>query len=119
MTASGERYSMIEAQTPILPRMFSSCWSTTCGHDASTTTTTEPGGRVGGGGSLGGEGSLGGDGGDDGCVICMARTMWRPTRVTRCGHTFCFGCISREVDMRGCCPLDRLPVRRRMLVAVQ
>lgn len=49
------------------------------------------------------------------CLVCAACPMWRPTRVGGCGHVFCFGCISREVDMRGRCPLDRLPATREAL----
>ena len=30
-------------------------------------------------------------------------------------QVFCYGCISREVDARGCCPLDRRRVTRDML----
>jgi hypothetical protein len=51
------------------------------------------------------------------CCIC-ARPMWRRTRVRTCGHEFCFGCISREVDARQQCPLDRQPVTRAMLAEV-
>jgi len=50
------------------------------------------------------------------CCICAATPMWRPTVVPDCGHRFCYGCISREVDARGACPLDRRPVRRDQLV---
>ena len=53
------------------------------------------------------------------CAVCAAAPMWRPTRVPGCGHVFCFGCISREVDMRGCCPLDRRPVMREALVQLE
>ncbi|KAL1504034.1 hypothetical protein AB1Y20_010446 [Prymnesium parvum] len=56
--------------------------------------------------------------GSHACVICMTSEMWRPTRVRGCGHVFCFGCISREVDARGCCPLDRLPTSRSLLEAL-
>lgn len=49
------------------------------------------------------------------CLICAAAPMWRPTRLGDCGHVFCFGCISREVDARGRCPLDRRPATRESL----
>ena len=49
------------------------------------------------------------------CAVCTSAPMWRPHRFP-CGHAFCFGCASREVDMRGCCPLDRLPATRESLV---
>jgi len=49
------------------------------------------------------------------CCICAAQPMWRRTRVRGCGHEFCFGCISRELDARGACPLDRSPITRDML----
>lgn len=53
------------------------------------------------------------------CAVCLASPMYRPTRISGgCAHVFCFGCISREVDMRRCCPLDRRPVTREQLVAV-
>ena len=53
---------------------------------------------------------------DDGaCPICLSFPMWRPHRFTGCGHVFCFGCASREVDARGRCPLDRLPATRAAL----
>lgn len=52
------------------------------------------------------------------CVICLSCPMWRPTRVRGCGHVFCFGCISREVDARGRCPIDRLPIKRADLEPV-
>jgi len=52
------------------------------------------------------------------CLICAASPMWRPMRVRGCGHVFCFGCISREVDARGKCPLDRLPITRDYLEPV-
>ena len=48
------------------------------------------------------------------CCICAA-PMWRRTRVEGCEHEFCFGCISREVDARGACPLDRRQITREML----
>lgn len=54
----------------------------------------------------------------EGCCICMASPMWRPTRVRSCGHMFCFGCISREVDARGRCPMDRQGVDRGLLEPV-
>lgn len=50
------------------------------------------------------------------CCICAAQPMWRRTRVRGCGHEFCFGCISRELDARGACPLDRSPITRDMLL---
>ena len=53
------------------------------------------------------------------CCICAAQPMWRRTRVRGCGHEFCFGCISRELDARGACPLDRLPITRDMLILVE
>ena len=53
------------------------------------------------------------------CCICAAQPMWRCTRVRGCGHEFCFGCISRELDARGACPLDRLPITRDMLILVE
>lgn len=53
----------------------------------------------------------------DSCCICAASPMFRPTRISSCGHVFCFGCVSREVDARGRCPLDRGPVSRNMLTA--
>jgi hypothetical protein len=58
----------------------------------------------------------GGAGGE--CLVCFASPMWRPTWVAGCPpeHIFCFGCISREVDMRGRCPLDRRPATREDLV---
>lgn len=49
------------------------------------------------------------------CCICATQPMWRRTRVRGCGHEFCFGCISRELDARGACPLDRSPITRDML----
>lgn len=60
----------------------------------------------------------GGAGGE--CLVCFASPMWRPTWVAGCPpeHIFCFGCISREVDMRGRCPLDRRPATREDLVAL-
>lgn len=58
------------------------------------------------------------DANDETCLVCAACPMWRPTRVGGCGHVFCFGCISREVDMRGRCPLDRLPATREALAPV-
>ena len=54
---------------------------------------------------------------DESCCICAARPMWRRTRVEGCQHEFCWGCISREVDARGACPLDRRPITRDMLTA--
>jgi hypothetical protein len=53
----------------------------------------------------------------DACLVCASAPMWRPTRVP-CGHVFCFGCISREIDMRGQCPLDRIAATRAQLQAV-
>ena len=53
------------------------------------------------------------------CCICAASPMYKPTRVLSCGHSFCFGCISREVDARGRCPLDRGVVSRDMLSSLQ
>ena len=55
---------------------------------------------------------------DESCCICAASPMWRRTRVEGCQHEFCFGCISREVDARGACPLDRRPITRDMLLCV-
>ena len=55
---------------------------------------------------------------NDICCICATRPMWRRTRVEGCRHEFCFGCISRELDARGACPLDRRPITRSMLVCV-
>ena len=54
------------------------------------------------------------------CLVCFASPIWRPTRVAGCppAHIFCFGCISREVDMRGSCPLDRRPATRESLIAL-
>jgi hypothetical protein len=52
---------------------------------------------------------------EDCCCICAASPMFQPTQVSSCGHCFCFGCISREVDARRACPLDRLEVTRDML----
>ncbi len=52
------------------------------------------------------------------CCICACAQMWRPTEVVGCGHRFCFGCISREVDARARCPLCRRPALREMLVSV-
>ena len=49
------------------------------------------------------------------CAVCTACPMWRPTQVAECRHVFCFGCISREVDMRGRCPLCRRPAMREGL----
>lgn len=49
------------------------------------------------------------------CPVCAASPMWRPHRFRDCGHVFCFGCASRECDMRGRCPLDRRPATRDML----
>ena len=59
-----------------------------------------------------------GDAEENTCAVCAAYPMWRPTRVP-CGHVFCFGCISREVDMRGACPLDRRPCTREQLQAAR
>ena len=73
-------------------------------------------------GSAGGEaraaqsGERGGEEGGSACCICAASPLWRATRIAGCApHEFCFGCISREVDARGRCPLDRNPVVREML----
>lgn len=52
------------------------------------------------------------------CCVCLASPVWRATRVASCGHVFCFGCISREVDARGRCPIDRGSVTRDMLQPV-
>ena len=52
------------------------------------------------------------------CCICAASPLWRPTRVRGCNHRFCFGCISREVDARGACPLDRRPCTRDSLIVL-
>ena len=57
------------------------------------------------------------DGAEGTCAVCASCPMWRPTRVTVCGHVFCYGCISREVDARGACPLDRRRCTRDQLVA--
>ena len=54
---------------------------------------------------------------DECCVICAASPMWLPHSFP-CGHRFCYGCCSREVDMRGACPLDRLPATRAQLLPV-
>ena len=53
---------------------------------------------------------------EDTCAVCASTPMWRPTRFAACGHVFCFGCASREVDMRGSCPLDRRPATREQLI---
>ena len=50
------------------------------------------------------------------CAICYCPIQQR-TRLP-CAHEFCFGCVSREVDARGRCPLDRLPLTRAMLERV-
>ena len=52
------------------------------------------------------------------CCICAACPLWRPTRIAGCppSHRFCFGCISREVDARKVCPLDRRPITRADLI---
>ena len=55
---------------------------------------------------------------DSTCPVCAASPIWRPHRFRECGHVFCFGCASRECDMRGQCPLDRRPVTREMLEPV-
>jgi hypothetical protein len=52
------------------------------------------------------------------CCICAASPMYKPTLISSCRHSFCFGCISREVDARRQCPLDRQAVTRDMLQAV-
>lgn len=49
------------------------------------------------------------------CPICFCPIKRRTRLLIACGHEFCFGCISREVDARGRCPLDRLPLTRAML----
>ena len=51
------------------------------------------------------------------CPVCASSPMWRPVRFATCGHRFCYGCASREVDMRGACPLDRRPATRADLVS--
>eukprot|EP00040_Diaphanoeca_grandis_P009823 m.50322 g.50322 ORF g.50322 m.50322 type:complete len:326 (-) comp21259_c1_seq1:115-1092(-) len=43
------------------------------------------------------------------CGICCD-LFFDPVNVCQGKHTFCRACISREVDARGCCPLDRNPV---------
>ena len=55
------------------------------------------------------------DGDDELCPVCAAPMQQRTRVLAACRHEFCFGCISREVDMRGRCPLDRLRVDRSML----
>ena len=49
------------------------------------------------------------------CPVCAAPIMERTRVLAACRHEFCFGCISREVDARGRCPLDRLRLDRSML----
>ena len=49
------------------------------------------------------------------CPICFCPIKQRTRLLVACEHEFCFGCISREVDARGRCPLDRLPLTRAML----
>ena len=49
------------------------------------------------------------------CPVCAAPIMERTRVLAACRHEFCFGCISREVDARGRCPLDRLRLERSML----
>jgi hypothetical protein len=50
------------------------------------------------------------------CCVCLGPMRQRTRVAAACGHEFCFGCISKEVDHRGCCPLDRLPLTRAQLV---
>jgi hypothetical protein len=50
------------------------------------------------------------------CCICLGPIRQRTRVAAACGHEFCFGCISKEVDHRGCCPLDRLPLTRAQLI---
>ena len=64
-----------------------------------------------------GEGGEGGDGGGEEeeveeeltCSICGGM-LYQPVRMEGCGHVYCRGCISHEVDSRKACPLDRLPL---------
>ena len=66
----------------------------------------------------GDRGGVSDDAAEVSCCICASTPIFRPTRVSSCGHIFCFGCVSREVDARGRCPLDRLAVTRDMLQPV-
>ena len=50
------------------------------------------------------------------CCICLGPIRQRTRVALPCAHEFCFGCISKEVDHRGCCPLDRLPLARDQLI---
>ena len=43
------------------------------------------------------------------CQIC-SDVFHLPVVVSRCGHSFCQGCLMRELDRNGLCPLDRQPV---------
>merc|ERR1711920_487965 len=43
------------------------------------------------------------------CQIC-SDVFYEPVVVTQCGHSFCKGCLMRELDRTGQCPLDRQTV---------
>ena len=43
------------------------------------------------------------------CPVCRD-LFYEPVTICTGEHTFCWACLSREIDARGCCPLDRNPV---------
>jgi len=43
------------------------------------------------------------------CPVCCD-LFYEPVTICKGEHTFCRACLSREIDARKCCPLDRNPI---------